>query len=76
MSRSSHWRCSIKTDVLKNHEIFIGKQLCWSLFLIKLFQDRCFPVNIAKSLRAPISKRSTIQMDKLNKGQPNSVGFQ
>ena len=51
-----------KTGVLKNFAIFTGKNLCWSLFLIK-FQDwrptflfkkrlqrRCFSVNIAKFL--------------------------
>ena len=32
-SRSSHPWCSVKKGVLKN---FIGKHLCWSLFLIKL----------------------------------------
>ena len=46
--------------VLKNFTIFTGKQLCWSLFLIKLkasffikkrLQHRCLPVNIAKFLR-------------------------
>ena len=53
-----------KTGILKNFAIFAGKNLCWSLFLIK-FQDwrptflfkkrlegRCFSVNIAKFLRA------------------------
>ena len=30
--RSSHWRCSIKTDTLKNFAIFTEKNLCWSLF--------------------------------------------
>ena len=52
------------TGVLNNLAIFTGKNLCWSLFLIK-FQDwrptflfkkrlegRCFSVNIAKFLRA------------------------
>ena len=34
--KNSHRRCSIKKAVLKNLSIFIGKQLCWSLFLIKL----------------------------------------
>ena len=34
--RSSHQRCSIKRAVLKNFEIFTGKQLCQSPFLIKL----------------------------------------
>ena len=33
--KSSHRRCSIKDDVLKNFAIFTGKHLCWSLFLIK-----------------------------------------
>ena len=34
--RRSHVRCSIKKAVLKNFAIFTGKQLCWSLFFIKL----------------------------------------
>ena len=51
-----------KTDVLNNFAIVTGKNLCWSLFLIK-FQDwkptflfkkrlqrRCFSINIAKFL--------------------------
>ena len=43
-------------SVLKNFAIFTGKQLCWSLFLIKnfikkRFQQRYFPVNIAKVLK-------------------------
>ena len=36
--RSSHWRCSVKKGVLKNLANFEGKNLCWSLFLIKLQQ--------------------------------------
>ena len=56
MSRNRHWRCSINKAALKNLSKFIGKYLCWSLFLIKLFQQSCFPVNSAKFLRAPISK--------------------
>ena len=34
--RDSHWRQSVKKDVLKNFTKFTGKHLCWSLFLIKL----------------------------------------
>ena len=59
-SRSSHRRCSVKKGVLKNFANFIGKHLCWSLFLIKLLafikkrlQHRCFPMKIAKFLRIP-----------------------
>ena len=53
--RSSRSQIFFKIGALKN----FGKQLCWSLFLIKLqakvfnlikkkFQHKCFPVNIAK----------------------------
>ena len=54
-----------KIVILKNFAIFTGKQLFWSLFLIKLqafshakkgFQHRCFPVNIVKFLRTPFLK--------------------
>ena len=34
--RSSHWRCSVKKEVLNNFGNFTGKPLYWSLFLIKL----------------------------------------
>ena len=61
---NSHSQMFSKTGALKNFAIFTGKDLCWSLFLIK-FQDwrptflfkkrlqrRCFSVNTAKFLRA------------------------
>ena len=32
----SEQRCSVKKDVLKHFVNFVGKHLCWSLFLIKL----------------------------------------
>ena len=44
--RSSHWRCSVKKDVLKKLTNFTEKHLCWSLFLIKLQQIR--PVTLLK----------------------------
>ena len=51
--RSSHCQMFFKIGALKNFEIFTGKHFCWwSLFLIKLQAFRCFPVNIAKFLRA------------------------
>ena len=34
--RSNHRRCSVKKGVLKNFSKFIGKHLCWSLFLNKI----------------------------------------
>ena len=36
LSRSSHKSCSLKKVVLKNLALFTGKNLYWSLFLIKL----------------------------------------
>ena len=36
--RSSHCRSSVKKVVLKNFANFTGNQLCWILFLIKLFE--------------------------------------
>ena len=36
LSRSNHRRCSIKKGILENFGDFTGKNLCWSLFLIKL----------------------------------------
>ena len=47
----------MKKDVLKNFETFIGKHLCQSLAPATLLKEslwhRCFPVNLAKSLRTP-----------------------
>ena len=51
-SRSSRSQIYFKIGVLKNFAMFTGKRLCWSLFLIKIQAFRCFPVNIAKLLRA------------------------
>ena len=34
--KSTLRRCSVKKGVLKKFANFIGKHLCWSLFLIKL----------------------------------------
>ena len=36
VSRGSHGTSRVKKDVLKNSGIFTEKQLCWSLFLIRL----------------------------------------
>ena len=38
------WWLLLKKAVLKNFAIFMGKNLSWSLFLIKLFQRSCFLV--------------------------------
>ena len=35
-TRSSHWRCSVKKDVLKNFAKFTEKHLCQSLFFNKV----------------------------------------
>ena len=44
--RSSHERCSVKKDVLKNFVNLIGKHLCWSLFLIKLKAQADTPTQV------------------------------
>ena len=50
--RSSSSQKFFEIGVLKNFAIFTGKHFCWSLLLTKLQGFRCFPVNIAKLLRA------------------------
>ena len=69
--RSSRSQMFFKIGVLRNFAIFTVKQLCWSLFLIKLqdrsscnfikkrLQHRCFPVNTANFLRTPILQNSS-----------------
>ena len=66
--KNPHRMCSVKIYVLKNFANSTGKkpileslfnkvaglQAC--IFIKKRFQHRCFPVNIAKSLRGPILK--------------------
>ena len=44
-----------KRGVLKNF-IFTGKHMCWSDFIKKRLQRKCFTVKFAKFLRAPILK--------------------
>ena len=41
----------LKIGVLKNLANFTGKNLCWSLFLLKGHLHRCFPVKFLKFLR-------------------------
>ena len=59
MFRSSHQRCSMKKDVLRNFSEFTGKHLCHSLclglqlYLKKRLQHRCFLVKFEKFLRTP-----------------------
>ena len=69
--RSSHRRCSVRKDVLRNFEKFTGKHLCQSLFfnkvvglrpatlLKKRLWHRCFPVNFAKFLRTPFLQNTS-----------------
>ena len=55
--RSSRSQIFFKIGALNSFTIFTGKHLCWSLFkafnvINKRLQHRCYPVNIAKFLRA------------------------
>ena len=52
-------RCSRKCCSIKH---FIGKCLCWSLFLIKLqkrLQPRCFPVKFAEFLKTTFLRNTS-----------------
>ena len=53
--RSSHLQMLFIIDLLKSFTIFLGKYLCWNLFLTKFvkrrLQHRCFLVNFVKFLR-------------------------
>ena len=65
MFRSSHQRCSMKKDVLRNFSEFTGKHLCHSLclglqlYLKKRLWHRCFPVNLEKFLRTPFLQNTS-----------------
>ena len=62
-TRSSHQRCSVRKDILRNFAKFTGKHLRQVLFYNKLagpepatllkkrLWHRCFPMNFAKFLR-------------------------
>ena len=71
--RNSHQRCNIKKAVLRNVAISTGNTfarvsfgkvagLKACIFVKKKLQHRCFPVNIAKFLRLPISKNICDQL--------------
>ena len=58
VSRSSHQRCFIKKDVLRNFTEFTGKH--WSATLLKKrLWHRCFPVNSVKFLRTPFLQNTS-----------------
>ena len=71
---SSHLRCSVRKDLLRNFSKLTGKCLCQSIFLIDLsrpepatllkkrFLHRYFPVNFAKFLRTPFLLNTSGQM--------------
>ena len=55
-SRNSQQRCSTKKAVIKIFAIFTGKRYYTGNFINKSLQNRCFPVNVMKILRASILK--------------------
>ena len=59
-ARSSRRNYNIKKGVLKNCAIFSGKQLCWSLFLLKKrLWHKCFLVNLAKFIKTPFLQNNS-----------------
>ena len=68
LDRSSHRRCSVRKDVLRNFAKLTGKHLCQGLFMsgpkagifIKnRLWHRCFPVKFAKFLRTTFSQNTS-----------------
>ena len=67
--RSSHQKCSVKKDVLRNFGKFTGKHLCQSRYFNKVAGLRplskqrlwhsCFPVNFAVFLRTPFQQNTS-----------------
>ena len=62
LDRSSHRRCSLRKDILRNFAKFTGKHLCHGLFMSepkactfikKRLWQSCFPGNFAKFLKTP-----------------------
>ena len=68
LDRSSHRRCSVRKDVLRNFAKFTWKHLCQGLFmsgpkastfLKKRLWHRCFPGNSAKLLKTPFLQNTS-----------------
>ena len=68
LDRSSHRRCSVRKDVLRNFAKVIEKHLCQGLFMSgpktctiikKRLWHRCFPGNLAKFLRTPFLQNTS-----------------
>ena len=55
-NRSSHQRCSMKKDVLKNFTKFTGRP---ATLLKKRLWHRCFPKNFANFLRTPFLQNTS-----------------
>ena len=74
IARSSHRRCFVRKDVLRDFAKLTGKHLCQSLFfnkvthlrpatlLKKRLWHRCFPVNFAKFLRTSFLQNTSGRM--------------
>ena len=68
LDRSSHRRCSVRKDVLRNFAKFTGKHLCQGLFMSgpkacifikKRLWHRCFPANFTNFLRTPFLQNAS-----------------
>ena len=51
ISRSSHWKCSVKKGIFKNFEKFTGKKLCQSLFFNKVAGVLCYRTRLDDCFR-------------------------
>ena len=62
-----------KKVVLQNFAKFTGKNLCWSLFLIKLTMARCFPMYLAKFWRTAFLQNTSCSCFWLYKIYPSHL---
>ena len=51
--KRSHWKCSVKKDVLKDFANFTGTCVGACNFIKMRLQHKCFPMQFTKFLRAP-----------------------
>ena len=77
INRSSHQRCSVKKDVLRNFAKLSGKHLRPATLLKKRPCHKCFPVNFAKFLRTPFfaEPRRTTASTQFDIGEISATSF-
>ena len=68
--KSSHWRCSVRKDVLRNFAKFTGRPVT---LLKKRLWHWCFPLNFAKFLRTPFYRTPPSINTSIDKEQSSRI---